>query len=132
MDIRVILTADPALLDAINNLASALRSKATTGTETAHSKHQVKVELPQAPGPDPEPTEEPKPKQTKKKPAAPDPEPSTGVAPSLERIQELAREKAQAGKKDGLKTALAKFEVGKISELAADDYLAFYNTIKAL
>jgi hypothetical protein len=209
MDIRVILTADPALLHAINRLADAFILSGAKAPETTHNgnghtalRSDLK-DLPQAPGsvqeflrfsrdtlesindatspaeleacqqeidfitdtfkgliesgyleqhvtrldlalamtrsriqkkatPEPQLDELPK-KQPKKKPA-PDPEPSERKdgAVTLEDIQALSREKAQAGKKEGIKAALSRYEIAKISDLNPIDYLGFHLTISAL
>jgi hypothetical protein len=45
---------------------------------------------------------------------------------TLEMIQSLTRKKAQDGKKDALKSLVDEFGVGRISDLSADQYEAFY------
>ena len=152
MDIKVILTADPALLDAMNKLADAINLRKTTGPGNAQGAHYdpalgsvdetmldalTRRKLEEL-GNGFEPTEAPEqpteaPKNKKKKPAT-DPEPSErkDSTVTLEDIQALSREQAQAGKKEGIKKALAKFEVAKISDLNPIDYLAFHKTITEL
>ena len=134
----MILTADPALLHAINRLADAFILSGAKAPETTHNGNGHTAlrsdpkDLPQAPGPEPQLDELPK-KQPKKKPA-PDPEPSErkDATVTLEDIQALSREKAQAGKKEGIKAALSRYQIAKISDLNPIDYLGFHLTISAL
>lgn len=121
MEFKITIDASKDVLEAISNLADALKGLSNTQTTetvvTEKPKKVTKVEV----------------KEEVKEEVAEEPiQAKKEESLKLEDVRALAQKVAQSGKRDEIKDLLGEFNVNKVTDLEEADYQAFYEKLKAL